>query len=185
MSIPNILSIFRLLLIPFFTYFIISKEDFFIAGILLVISGITDYCDGFIARKFNMSTNLGKILDPLADKLTQLVTVICLAVKGYKVMWFLAVFLFIKDLILLIGGLMLYQKKDGMLPSNWFGKIATTVFYISVVLLTLFQKYLSETAKYVIAFVIILVCLTAFVSYVIKFFTIRAKKIDKSTCIMK
>ena len=177
MSIPNILSIFRLLLIPFFTYYMICKEDMVIAGILLVVSGVTDYFDGFVARKFNMTTNLGKILDPLADKFTQLFAAISLAVYGYTVMWFLAAFLFLKDLMLLIGGIMLYQKKDGMLPSNMFGKIATFVFYVAVVLLTLFEQQLGENIKYVIAFAIVFVCLLAFVSYVFKFFSIRTKKI--------
>ncbi len=178
MSIPNILSIFRLVLIPIFTYYIVFADNYVVAGILLVISGITDYCDGFIARKFNMATNLGKILDPLADKFTQLIAVICLAVKGYDVMWFLAAFLFLKDLFLLIGGIMLYQKKDGMVPSNWFGKFATLVFYIAVVLLTLFEQHLTENVKYVIAIIIVLVCLVAFISYIFKFFSIRAKKIQ-------
>lgn len=178
MSIPNILSIFRLILIPFFTYFIIAKDNYVVAGILLVISGITDYCDGYIARKFNMTTNLGKILDPLADKFTQLIAVICLAVKGYAVMWFLAAFLFLKDLMLLIGGIMLYQKKDGMIPSNMFGKVATFVFYVAVVLLTLFGQYLTSNVKYVIAIVVVCVCLIAFISYIFKFFSIRAKKIQ-------
>ena len=178
MRIPNILSIFRLVLIPFFTYYIVVKDNFIIAGILLVISGITDYFDGYIARKFNMKTNLGKILDPLADKFTQLIAVICLAVKGYAVMWFLAAFLFLKDLFLLIGGIMLYQKKDGMIPSNLFGKFATLVFYVAVVLLTLFGQFLSENVKYIIAIIIVLVCLVAFISYVFKFFSIRAKKIQ-------
>lgn len=176
MSIPNILSIFRLLLIPFFTYYMVFEKNMIVAGILLVVSGITDYLDGFIARKFNMKTNLGKILDPLADKFTQLFAVICLALYGYSIMWFLAIFLFLKDLLLLIGGIMLYQKKDGMIPSNMFGKIATFVFYVAVVLLTLFEKGLDENIKYVVAFVIIFVCLLAFVSYVFKFFSIRAKK---------
>ena len=178
MSIPNILSIFRLVLIPFFTYYIVVKDNFLVAGILLVISGITDYFDGYIARKFNMKTNLGKILDPLADKFTQLTAVICLAIKGYAVMWFLAVFLFLKDLSLLIGGIMLYQKKDGMVPSNIFGKFATLVFYVAVVLLTLFGQYFSENVKYIIAVVIVFVCLVAFISYVFKFFSIRSKKIQ-------
>ena len=177
MSIPNILSIFRLVLIPFFTYFMIVEDNYVVAGILLVISGITDYCDGYIARKFNMITNLGKILDPLADKFTQLIAVICLAVKGYALMWFLAVFLFLKDLVLLIGGIMLYQKKDGMIPSNMFGKIATFVFYVAVVLLMLFGQHLTSFVKYVIAIAVVCVCLIAFISYIFKFFSIRAKKI--------
>ena len=177
MSIPNILSIFRLLLVPVFTYMIIAKGDFFTAGILLVISGITDCCDGYIARKFNMITNLGKILDPLADKLTQLMTVICLAVKGYDIMWFLAGFLFLKDLALLIGGLMLYKKEDGMVPSSWFGKIATFVFYVAVTFLTLFDPYISDSVKTIITFIIIFVCALALISYIFKFFSLRAKKI--------
>lgn len=178
MSIPNLLSIFRILLVPVFTYMFIVKDDFFTAGILLVISGITDYCDGYIARKFNMVTNLGKILDPLADKLTQLMTVLCLAVKGYFIMWFLAGFLFVKDLALLIGGVMLYQKKDGMIPSSWFGKVATFVFYVAVIILTLFDPYISDLVKNIIAIVIIFVCAMALGTYIFKFFSIRAKKIQ-------
>ena len=170
------LSVFRLLLIPFFTYYMVFEKNLVVAGVLLVISGITDYLDGFIARKFNMKTNLGKILDPLADKFTQLFAAICLALYGYSIMWFLAIFLFLKDLLLLIGGIMLYQKKDGMVPSNIFGKIATFVFYVAVVLLTLFEQQIGENIKYFVAFVIVLVCLMAFVSYVFKFFSIRAKK---------
>ena len=154
----------------------VFEKNLVVAGVLLVISGITDYLDGFIARKFNMKTNLGKILDPLADKFTQLFAAICLALYGYSIMWFLAIFLFLKDLLLLIGGIMLYQKKDGMVPSNIFGKIATFVFYVAVVLLTLFEQQIGENIKYFVAFVIVLVCLMAFVSYVFKFFSIRAKK---------
>ena len=176
MSIPNILSSFRFLLIPFFSYYMVFEKHMVVAGVLLVISGITDYFDGFIARKFNMKTKLGKILDPLADKFTQLFTAICLALCGYSIMWFLAVFLFLKDLVLLIGGIMLYQKKDGMVPSNMFGKIATFVFYVSVVILTLFEQQLGENIKYFVVFAILFVCLLAFVSYVFKFFSIRAKK---------
>ena len=172
------LSIFRLLLIPFFTYYMVFEKNMVIAGVLLVISGVTDYFDGFIARKFNMKTKLGKILDPLADKFTQLFAAICLAIYGYSIMWFLAVFLFLKDLLLLIGGIMLYQKKDGMVPSNMFGKVATFVFYVAVVVLTLFEHQLGENIKYVVAFAILFVCLLAFVSYVFKFFSIRAKKIQ-------
>ena len=156
----------------------VFEKNMVIAGVLLVISGVTDYFDGFIARKFNMKTKLGKILDPLADKFTQLFAAICLAIYGYSIMWFLAVFLFLKDLLLLIGGIMLYQKKDGMVPSNMFGKVATFVFYVAVVVLTLFEHQLGENIKYVVAFAILFVCLLAFVSYVFKFFSIRAKKIQ-------
>ncbi len=178
MNIPNILSLFRLFLVPIFTYVLVVKDNFLVAGILLIISGITDCCDGYIARKFNMITNLGKILDPLADKLTQLMTVVCLAIKGYDIMWFFAAFLFIKDLALLIGGLLLYKKIDGMVSSNIFGKLATFIFYVAVIILILFGSFLNEIVKNIIVIGIIISCFVALVAYVFKFFSIRSKKIS-------
>lgn len=176
MNIPNLLSVLRLLLVPVFTYEIIACDNFFTAGILLVISGITDCCDGYIARKFNMVTNLGKILDPLADKLTQVMTVFCLAVKDYPFMWCLFVFLIIKDLSLLIGGIALYKKKDGMVSSNWFGKTATIVFYIAVAFVTIFNQYVNDYMKIFIVAVIAIACVGALLGYIFTFFAKLLKK---------
>ena len=77
-TIPNLLSIFRVFLLPLYLYFVL-EQSFVYAGIVIVISGITDFLDGFIARKFNQMTELGKILDPVADKLTQLVLILSMA----------------------------------------------------------------------------------------------------------
>lgn len=177
MNIPNLLSLFRLVLVPIFTYEFVVCDDFFTAGILLVISGITDCCDGYIARKFNMVTNLGKVLDPLADKLTQVMTVFCLAMKDYPLMWYLFYFLIIKDLALLIGGLAIYKKKDGMVSSNWFGKAATIIFYVSVAIVTLFYPYLNDFAKLLIAIIIGFACIVALLGYIFTFFSKHLKKI--------
>lgn len=182
MNIPNLISLFRLILVPVFTYQFVVCEDFFTAGILLVISGITDCLDGFIARKFNMITNLGKILDPLADKLTQVMTVFCLAMMNYPIMWYLFAFLIVKDLLLLVGGIALYKKKDGMVSSNWFGKVATIVFYVAVAILTLFYPFLNEIAKLTIAIVVALACVVALFGYIFKFFSICSKKFKENTC---
>ncbi len=177
MNIPNLLSVIRIILVPIFTYEFVVCDNFFNAGILLLISGITDCCDGFIARKFNMITNLGKILDPLADKLTQVMTVFCLAIKNYPIMWYLFTFIIIKDLLLLVGGIALYKKSDYVVSSNWWGKIATIIFYVSVIIVTLFYPFLSEFMKSFIAIIIILACASALFGYILTFFSIRSKKI--------
>lgn len=182
MNIPNLLSILRLILVPVFTYEFVVCNDFFTAGIMLVISGITDCLDGFIARKFNMITNLGKILDPLADKLTQVMTVFCLAMKDYPIMWYLFVFLIAKDLVLLIGGIALYKKKEGMVSSSWFGKAATIIFYIAVAFVTLFYPLLTELTKTIIAVIITLACVVALLGYIFTFFSKHSKKFQQSTC---
>ena len=164
MNIPNLLSIFRLVLVPVFTYEFLANDNFVLAGVLLLVSGITDCLDGWIARKFNMITNLGKILDPLADKLTQIMTVLCLAIKGLHMM--------------LIGGITIYRKKEFVVSSNWYGKIATIVFYVAVISMSLFNSVLDATAKNVITGLIIFALVLAFVGYVSYFFSIRAKKIE-------
>ena len=176
MNIPNLLSIIRILLVPIFTYEYVFCDDFFTAGIILVISGITDCCDGFIARKFNMITNLGKILDPLADKLTQVMSVFCLAIKNYPIMWYLFWFIIIKDLLLLIGGIALYKKKDYVVSSNWCGKVATIIFYVAVISTSLLNAVFNEMVKSFIAIIIILSCAFALFGYIFKFFSIRSKK---------
>ena len=182
MNIPNLLSILRLILVPIFTYEFVVCDDFFTAGILLVISGITDCLDGFIARRFDMITNLGKILDPLADKLTQVMTVFCLAMKDYPIMWYLFAFLIAKDLVLLTGGIFLYKNKEGVVSSNWFGKTATIIFYVAVTIVTLFYPLLSEWMKTSIAIIITMACVVALFGYVFTFFSNHSKKIQQKAC---
>ena len=88
-SIPNLLSLFRLLLIPVYATLYLNatqRYQYLLAGVILAVSCLTDMIDGKIARKYNMITTLGKILDPLADKLTQLTLTICRSLK-YPVLY--------------------------------------------------------------------------------------------------
>ena len=97
-SIPNIMGYFRILLIPIFVYLYFTAEtanDYYVVAGIVLISTITDFLDGFIARKFKMVTNLGKFIDPVADKLTHAALVICLA-SQYSLMIVVIVFMFIK-----------------------------------------------------------------------------------------
>ena len=113
-SIPNILSIIRILLIPVFMvrYMNASSElDYQIVAVIVLLSGVTDLVDGFIARKFNQITELGKLLDPVADKLTQLAIIICLVTR-YDWMKYLLILFVVKELSLALLGLYFMNKKD-------------------------------------------------------------------------
>jgi len=139
-TIPNILSYIRILMIPLYVYLFINAEDaveYYWAGALLVLSGLTDALDGVIARNTGQITNLGKVIDPIADKLTQIAVVIVLFVERPYIFPLLILFV-VKELYLLINSLILLRKETMMDGSMWFGKVATAVFYICMFILVIF-----------------------------------------------
>ena len=152
-NIPNCLCFFRILLIPLFlyVYFVADfKNRYLVAAFVLVISGISDFLDGFIARKFNMVTDFGKFIDPVADKLTQFVVAITL-LFSYPLAWVLLIIIILKDLMLAIVGLYLYDYGLKITGASWWGKIATAYFYVIVIVLI--GLYIPNT---VISFVLII-----------------------------
>ena len=130
LTIPNLLSLFRILTIPFFIYFYM-KDMVYVAIIVLVAGGLSDCVDGYIARKFNQITDLGKMLDPLADKLTQAAIAVCIAFK-YPIIAPVLIFFIVKELIMLIGAVVLLKKGARPVAANWYGKLGTILFYLSV-----------------------------------------------------
>ena len=140
-NIPNALTIVRFILIPLIVYYILTGQ--YIAGfIVLTISGLTDVLDGFIARKFNFITNFGKLIDPLADKATQIAVLASLTFKGIVPLWILMI-VFIKEILMVSGASFLYGKKL-VVSSRWYGKLATVLFYIAIVC-SLFIEYWNTT----------------------------------------
>ena len=129
LTIPNLLSIFRILTIPFFVYFYMV-DQIYVAIIILVAGALSDCVDGYIARKFNQITDLGKMLDPFADKLTQAAIAICIAVKFPIISPVLAFFI-IKELVMLIGAVVMLKKGARPVAANWYGKLGTLLFYFS------------------------------------------------------
>lgn len=142
--IPNILSAFRIVLIPVFVWLMLTNRPLPAAGVLL-LSGITDFLDGMLARKFGWITPLGKVLDPVADKLTMVTVCIIMAVKLYHYWVFFALILF-KDLVMLILGGGLVRKGVKLEGARWFGKVVTFMFY-AVMLIILFFPTLPEWVK--------------------------------------
>ncbi|MCY1713774.1 CDP-alcohol phosphatidyltransferase family protein [Caproiciproducens galactitolivorans] len=128
-NIPNGLSILRILLIiPFVYYFM--RNELVPAGIVLILSGLSDMLDGMIARKFNQFTELGQMLDPLSDKLTQGAVAVCLAIEQPVLIPLLGIFV-LKEVLMVVAACLLIKKKKRPTGSRWYGKVATVLFYIS------------------------------------------------------
>ncbi len=130
-TVPNFLTLLRIVLIVPMSHYIL-KESYLYAGSMLLLSAISDMLDGVIARKFHQVTQLGKILDPIADKLTLIVIVLSLSVNYPYVYPFVAVML-VKEILMLTGGAILLKKKIRPPAAKWFGKAATAFFYGSVI----------------------------------------------------
>ncbi len=130
LNIPNTLTVIRFfLIIPFVFYFM--RNDYLAAFVILAVSGVTDMLDGWIARKFNQFTELGEMLDPLFDKLTQAAVAICFAVKEPILVPLLAIFV-VKETLMVAGAVrMIGKNKKKPSGSKWYGKVATVLFYIS------------------------------------------------------
>ena len=150
-TIPNLLSLFRLLLIPVYMILYLKAQEpqqFYTAGTILAISCLTDLIDGKIARHFHMVSIVGKILDPLADKITQFTLILCLALKHPVLNPVLAIFTVKEVLQLALGIFFLQQKK--ILPGALFaGKICTAVLFISMTALVFFPNAPGNTVKFI------------------------------------
>lgn len=141
-TIPNGLSLFRLLMIPvYMTIYIHAKtpRDYIIAAGVLSISCLTDAIDGKIARKYHMVSTVGKILDPLADKVTQFTLIICLAIR-HSVLWVLVCLFLLKEGFQLLAGIIEFKKGNMLTGALITGKICTTILFISLILLMLLPK---------------------------------------------
>ena len=127
-TIPNILSAFRLVLIPVFLWTYCIREEYLVTAGLLLLSGLTDLADGFIARRFHMVSNLGKMLDPVADKLTQAVALGCLLTRFSAIWWLLAV-LVVKEAVMAAMGILVIRRTGTVYGASWHGKLATCILY--------------------------------------------------------
>lgn len=138
----------RIAFIPVYAYLYLTAEtltDFYISTALMGLSMITDLFDGIIARKYNMITTLGKVLDPIADKLTQVVVIICLATRFIPLFWVLGVFL-VKEGFMLIMGLINLRKGRMLDGALMAGKVCTAVLFASMGLLMLAPNMPNEGA---------------------------------------
>ena len=136
LTVPNALSLFRILLIPLIVWLYVFAERRYLAVAAVLLSAVTDIADGYIARRFHMVSELGKLLDPVADKLTQGALLICLTSRWRLIYWVFAL-LCLKELVQGILGLAAVRITERMQSAQWYGKMSTVVFYVTVLVLIL------------------------------------------------
>lgn len=165
-TVPNILCYFRIVLIaPMMVLFFKARSlDYapqytISAAACLVLSGLSDFFDGMLARKLNQVTELGKMLDPVADKLTLFAVGVCVVYIEPAVIPVITL-LILKDFLMLIGATYMLKKHVKPCASKWYGKVGTFLFYISVVLIVVFDLILGMGDQFRI-YAIILLTLTA------------------------
>ncbi len=164
MNLPNIITALRFALIPLFIkmFFSSLEKNLLYSILIFLLAGITDVLDGYIARKYNIITKWGQVMDPLADKLMQLTVLVCFTIKQFIPVWVIIIY-GIKEFLMILGGIFLYTRKDKMvLPANSYGKIATVIFYIAILAVAFNFVY----AKLLII-IAVLFALYAFVQYAV------------------
>ena len=187
-TVPNLLSAIRIILIPFIVIFYMKKYVI-TATVLVLVSGISDMLDGYIARTFNQVSDLGKILDPIADKLTMVAVVFLVAVHHLPLRIMLCV-LVGKELLMLLGALALFGSGARPCQAKIFGKLATLSLYITVFTVMLTDvigilsgkgPILGETAVWIMSGVCCFLMLAALVQYTLIFIAIKQGRYDLET----
>ncbi len=192
-TIPNVMTFLRIILIPVFMFFFLTSKDkpdrMWLAIGVLVLSGVSDILDGFIARKFNMVSDLGIALDPIADKLTQFAVMLCLVFR-FPNMLVPLLLIVLKEVVTGIFALLTIRKTGLIKGARWYGKVTTVLLYIMMGLHLIWpllhriwpQTFLSEQLPQTISVVSIALCcvmmLFSFVMYVRRY-VLMLKEVEK------
>lgn len=167
LTVPNVLSLARLLLIPVYMRIYLRAEsdaDYYLAAAILAVSCLTDAIDGLVARKYHMISQVGKVLDPLADKATQLSLFLCQAIR-HPVLWIAAALFTVKECYQLIAGLIFLQKGKMLSGALVSGKLCTCILFVNFVFLVLFPN-IQQDSIYMIAGLDCVAILWAMAAYI-------------------
>ena len=167
MSIPNMITLVRIILTPIFVSFYLEGEHT-AAMVLLFAAMLSDLADGYIARKFNMISTLGQLLDPVADKATQFCLMICFAIE-HPVLWSLLGLFVLKEGFQFAAMLIAYNKGKMLRGALLSGKICTTFLFISMIAMVLFHDQMSSEIVTVVTCIDGVFMLVAFIHYVITY----------------
>ena len=175
--VPNIISIFRICLVPIFVMVYFSDPDDVKLNAVFVyaLATFSDFLDGYLARRLMASSNLGKLLDPLGDKLLTMAVMVCITVDGIIPVWAVLV-AGIKEILMAIGGFVVHKiARVEIPPSNLIGKTATVVFFLACVTLMLFRGIPTDVAAAIISGAIALM-IVALASYVNTYVTVMKNR---------
>lgn len=159
LTIPNLLSFFRLCLIPVFMWLYCVERNYLWTGIILIISGLTDTVDGIIARKFNMISNLGKVLDPIADKVTQAAMLFCLLTR-FPLMIAPLALMVVKEFFMGVTGLLVIQKTGKVFGADWHGKVNTWLLYAMMIIHVFWYNIPDVVSKVLIGICVVMMLIS-------------------------
>jgi len=182
-ALPNIISIFRICLVPIFvvTYFYDKNDIKLYAVFVYALATFSDFLDGFLARRFMAASNLGKLLDPLGDKLMTIAVMVCITIEGLIPIWAVLV-AGIKEIMMAIGGFVVHKVAHVEIPpSNLIGKSTSVVFFLVCVTLMLFKDIPGSAAIVMISGAILLM-FAALVSYVHTYVTVMKNRKTRDNC---
>jgi len=176
--IPNYISVFRIALIPVYVLLLFGGiptgeriSNFVAAGAVFFLAGLSDAIDGYLARKYHWVTDIGKLLDPFADKLLEVVVAICLAVLFGGPFVILSSIILVKEIIMIVGAYLIMTKAKVYVSAVWCGKLATIVWYLLICLVHFFPSATKGDLVLcnTLCIVLILVMLMAFAIYVLNY----------------
>ena len=159
LTIPNLLSFFRLCLIPVFMWLYCVERNYLWTGIILIISGLTDTVDGIIARKFNMISDLGKVLDPIAAKVTQAAMLFCLLTR-FPLMIAPLALMVVKEFFMGVTGLLVIQKTGKVFGADWHGKVNTWLLYAMMIIHVFWYNIPDVVSKVLIGICVVMMLIS-------------------------
>ena len=170
MNLPNKLTIFRVILIPFFVFFMLAPyfpdNGKYIAVAIFIIASLTDMLDGKIARKYNLVTNFGKFMDPLADKLLVCSAMICLVVTGQLASW-IVIIIISREFI--ISGFRLVASDNGVvIAASYWGKFKTTFQMLMIIVLLLNFGGVFVLIGQILTWIALILTVVSLVDYIVK-----------------
>ncbi len=178
LTIPNILSCIRLVMVAAFVA-AFFKISYAAAGVVALVASLTDVLDGYIARRFNMTSDFGRVIDPLADKLLQAAVCVCIG-YAYELIVIPLIFL-VKEFCMLLGGFIILRKGKNVPPSRWYGKLGTVSFFVCTLSVLFFCTPKNPIPAVILLLVAAGFMLGAFCGYVRVYFRINSSKKDSDT----
>lgn len=165
-NLPNYITIFRLILVFVFIFLFGSDIDnkSLYCVVTFLIAGLSDVLDGFLARKFKIESNFGKLMDPLADKLMQITVAVCMATIEHSLSW-VPVFLILKELVMILGAAKLLKKDKIVVQANFFGKLASVIYFLVFLVIMIF-KNIDPLIKQGLCISFVAVSILAFINYI-------------------
>lgn len=177
-TIPNLLSLLRLCMIPLIIWLYCTQKNYALTAVVLVLSGLTDMVDGYIARRFNMVTDLGKALDPVADKLTQASVMFCL-LSRFRMMLVPLLLLIFKEVCNGVMSLVVIKKTGKVCGADWHGKVCTWVLYAMMFVHIVWFDISREWTTALIGICVIMMTLS-FALYMVRNYKMLTKEVTNN-----